>query len=205
MQKEEIEGHRSFPAQKEKSGFPLPFDIQKLYKEYLTLEIPNPFTLQDIHNRLTKKYAAKEVDKNIFSSLKLDPHARFETVVTAYIFREKKAIKELYKLNKEEELFELHDINYIVNSEDNIHRSGATTHGMSYLLALESEVFWGIDQNEMFIGNERFEEYLILLYLTGYIYFENDPFINQLLERYKEGYYLRYFGVHDGQEKYLYK
>ncbi|MFD2115826.1 pyruvate kinase [Paenibacillus yanchengensis] len=180
-------------------------DIQKLYNQYLTLNIPNRFTLEDIHQRLTTKYLAQQVDIDLFAGLQFDPHAEFETVVTAYIFRDDQAVKELMKLNNVEDMMEPIEINYIINSKDNIYHSGGTHQGASDLLAFESDVFWGMDKEEMYLGNDRFEEFLIVLYLTGYIQFENDPLIEQLITRYKDGYCLRYFGFQDGREKYLYK
>ncbi|MBO2942456.1 hypothetical protein JJQ72_00440 [Paenibacillus sp. F411] len=81
--------------------------------------------------------------------------------------------------------------------------TGSTLQGISNLLALELEIFWGMDEEEMFLGNKRFEEYLIMLYLTGHIQFENDSIIDYIRDRYKNGYYLRYFGTNDGAELYL--
>lgn len=57
----------------------------------------------------------------------------------------------------------------------------------------------------MYLGNLPFEEYLIKLYLTGHIRFEDDLFIDKLMARFRESYRLRYFGMQNGDEKYLYK
>ncbi|WP_408891959.1 hypothetical protein [Paenibacillus taichungensis] len=57
----------------------------------------------------------------------------------------------------------------------------------------------------MYLGNLPFEEYLITLYLTGHIQLGNDLFIDKLMVRFREGYRLHYFGMQNGDEKYLYK
>lgn len=62
-------------------------DIEKLYQKYLTLDIPNPFTLEQIHDRLTKKYRAEKVDLERFADLRNDPYAGFDQAVAAYGLR----------------------------------------------------------------------------------------------------------------------
>lgn len=177
-------------------------DINKIHQKYLTLKIPNRFTLTDIHERLTTKYQAQEVDISNFSGLRLDPHADWESVVTAYVIRDKNAIRELEELNKESELYDS-DYNVIINSKDKIHITGSTLQGFSIVLMLEMDIFWGMDKEEMYLGNKRFEEYLIILYILGYIQFENDDAINYVRDRYKNGYYLRFFGNNDGRDLFL--
>lgn len=59
------------------------------------------------------------------------------------------------------------------------------------MLVLEIDVFRRkIEEEEMYLGNLPFEEYLITLYLTGYIQFEDDLFINKLAACFQEGYRL---------------
>ncbi|WP_243895780.1 pyruvate kinase [Paenibacillus sp. F411] len=178
------------------------FDIEKIYQEYLTLNIPHRFTLSNIHKRLTTRYNATQVDVSNFSALRMDPYACYDSAITAYTFRDDNAIKELIQLNRDLELSG-GDINLIINSTDKTYITGSTLQGISNLLALELEIFWGMDEEEMFLGNKRFEEYLIMLYLTGHIQFENDSIIDYIRDRYKNGYYLRYFGTNDGAELYL--
>ncbi|KAA8752481.1 pyruvate kinase [Paenibacillus sp. UASWS1643] len=171
-------------------------DIQKLYDKYITLNIPNPFTLEQIHERLTEKFYAEKVDLEEFSDLRNDPHAGFDQAIAAYVFKDERGTKQLISLNKDEDIHEPLEFAWIINS---------TVRGFSLLLTLEIDVFYGMEESEMTLGNPRFEEYLILLYLTGYIEFENDSFINPLRARYREGYRLRYFGMQNGDENYLYK
>ncbi|WP_339196604.1 pyruvate kinase [Paenibacillus sp. FSL P4-0176] len=171
-------------------------DIQKLYDKYMTLNIPNPFTLEQIHDRLTKKYYAEKVDLEEFSDLRNDPHAGFDQAVAAYVFKDERGTKQLISLNKDEDIHEPLEFAWIIRS---------TVRGFSLLLTLEIDVFYGMEESEITLGNQCFEEYLILLYLTGYIEFENDSFINPLRVRYREGYRLRYFGMQNGDENYLYK
>ncbi|GBF75623.1 hypothetical protein PA598K_04042 [Paenibacillus sp. 598K] len=53
----------------------------------------------------------------------------------------------------------------------------------SSLLELELDVFSGFDEQEAYLGNKRFEEFLVVLYLTGHI---------PLRKKFKDGYLLRY-------------
>ncbi|MBN3526326.1 pyruvate kinase [Paenibacillus apiarius] len=176
-------------------------DINKLFKKYLTLDIPNPFTLEQINNRFKNCYFAEEVDIHYFSDLEKDPHANFDTVVKAYIFRDERGIKELLKLNPDEylECYHPNGINIILNSEDKTYLSGATEQGMSFLLGLETSIFCGISQEDMALGNEKFEDYLKALYLAGYIQFEDDPLIERAYQRYRDGYTLKWYGLTDGE------
>ncbi|MBU5353682.1 pyruvate kinase [Paenibacillus silvae] len=177
-------------------------DINKLYNKYITLDIPNRFTLEQIYQTITEKYFAVKVDMELFSDLRLDPYASFETAVAAYSFPHPEAVKRLSLLNNTENSY---DISWIINSEDNVYMSGGTIRGVSFILDLEIAIFNGMDEEEKTLGNPRFEEFLIILYLTGYIKFQNDPHIEELVKRYKEGYYLRYFGHDNGSGNYLYK
>ncbi|ETT44739.1 hypothetical protein [Paenibacillus sp. FSL H7-689] len=170
-------------------------DVQKLYQKYLTLEIANPFTLEQIHDRLTQKYYAKKVDLEVFADLRNDPEAHFDRAIAAYTFPDKRGINELIKLNKDEHIHEPLEFSWVI---------GSTVSGMSFLLNLEISIFHGIAEEEMFIGNLLFEEYLIALYILGYISFDDDPLIDKVIARYRDGYYLRHFGIQDGFE-YLYK
>lgn len=179
-------------------------DFQRLHEHYLKLNLPNPFSLQDIHHRLTTTYDAKQVDIHTFSDLQGDPHAKFETVVTAYTIREDHALKKLMVLNKPEDTLSTHELSLILNSEDQQYLSGGTLRGMSYLLALEVDVFWGIEKEARVLENEQYKEFLVVLYLTGYLSFANDPLIGRLRERYREGYYLKHYGVQDGHDNYLF-
>ena len=176
-------------------------DIHKLYEKYLTLNIPNPFTLKDIECLYKQKYFAKEVSIECFAGLRRDPHANFDTVVKAYIFRDERGIKELLKLNPDEylECYKPNGINSIINSEDNIYMSGGTMQGMSFLLALETSIFCGIEEENMKLGNEEFEDYLKALYLAGYIQFEDDLLIERAYQRYRDGYTLKWYGLTDGE------
>lgn len=172
-------------------------DIVRLYQKYLTLDIPNPFTLDQIHDRLTKKYRAEKVDLERFSYLRNDPYAGFDQAVGAYVFEDEQAILELIKLNKDDDIdYETMEFAWIM---------GSTLCGMSNVLVFEIDVFYGMEEEEMVLGNLRFKEYLIVLYLTGYIQFDNDPILDDLMARCREGYYLRHFGMQDGFERYLYK
>lgn len=171
-------------------------DIQKLYETFLTLDVPNPFTLEQIHERLTQKYYAEKVDLETFAYLRRDPEAGFDEAVAAYVFQDDRGTRELVKLNKEEDINEPLYFAWVIDS---------TLIGKSNLLVLETDVFHGMDEEEMVLGNLRFEEFLIVLYLTGYIQFENDSLIDQVIARYKEGYCFRFFGMQDGYENYLYK
>lgn len=171
-------------------------DIQKLYEKFLTLDFPNPFTLEQIHERLTQKYYGEKVDLESFSNLRRDPEADFDKAVAAYVFKDERGTRELVKLNRDEDIHEPLEFALVINS---------TLLGNSELLSLETYVFHGMDKAEMVLGNLRFEEFLIVLYLTGYIQFENDPLIDQIIARYKEGYGLRFFGAQDGYENYIYK
>lgn len=156
----------------------------------------------DVHERLTTQYKAKEVDKSNYSDLRRDLHADWGSVVTAYIFRDANAIRELEKLNAESQSSDT-PIALIVNSTDKIHITGATFRGISFLLLLEFSVFVGLDDEDMFLGNERFEEYLLMLYILGYIQFDNDSTIDYIRDLYKNGYYLRYSGINDGAQRFL--
>ncbi|WP_326102189.1 hypothetical protein [Paenibacillus apiarius] len=48
----------------------LVIDIHKLYGKYLTLNIPNPFTLEEIDARFRQRYLAEEIDIECFADLK---------------------------------------------------------------------------------------------------------------------------------------
>ncbi|UPK46614.1 pyruvate kinase [Paenibacillus pabuli] len=177
-------------------------DIQRLYDKYLTLNIPNRFTLSEIHQTITEKYHAEKVDLELFSDLRGDPYAYFDTAVVAYTFSDSEAIKKLSELNYTKNLSV---ISWILNSRDNKYLTGGTMRGESCVLDLEIAIFNGMDEEEKQLGNLRFEEFLIILYLTGHIHFNDDPLIEELKSRYREGYYLRYFGHDNGSGKYLYK
>lgn len=173
-------------------------DIKKLYEKYLSLQIPNPFTLHDIDSRLKTAYFAEEADLRNYEGLRSDPHANFETAVKAYCFPDERGIKKLLKLNPDEYLDdEPNGFHFIINSKDGTYLCGATEQGMSFVLGLESCIFSGVDQNNMVLGNEKFEDYLKALYLTGYIQFDNDPLLEQAYERYRAGYTLRWYGLTD--------
>ncbi|WP_434752475.1 pyruvate kinase [Paenibacillus amylolyticus] len=171
-------------------------DIQKLHDKYLSLSIPNPFSLEQIHTRLTEEYYAEKVDLEHFSSLRNDPEANFDQAVAAYTIRDPRGTFKLIKLNKVEDIHEPLEFSWVIDS---------TVIGMSFLFNLELNIFDGIEKSEMYLGNLRYEEYLIALYLAGYIKFENDPLIDEITARYRAGNYLRYFGMQDGYENYLYK
>lgn len=173
----------------------LQIDIKKLYEKYLALDIPNPFSLDQIHQRLTEEYFAEKVDLDRFSDLSNDPHAGFDRATGAYVFEDKRGIEKLLALNPDEYIDRESQYAYVV---------GSTVIGMSFLLNLEIDIFYGIDPKETVLGNQKFEEYLIVLYMLGYIQFENDLIIDKVIALYREGYYLRYFGMQDGYKKYLY-
>ncbi|WP_251035097.1 pyruvate kinase [Paenibacillus polymyxa] len=162
----------------------------------MSLNIPNSFSLDDIHRRLTDVYFAEKVDLSFFSDLISDPHAGFDQAIAAYVFKDKKAIRELTKLNREDEIDESMEYGWIVNS---------TQIGNSNLLTLEICIFHGIEKEDINIENMRFKEYLIMLYLTGYIHFENDILLPQLINLYRNGHYLRHFGPNNGSGIYLYE
>lgn len=170
-------------------------DIQKLHKKYLTLDIPNPFSLGQIHDRLINKYYAEQVDLSLFSDLSNDPDAEFDQAIAAYVFKDQRGIVELLKLNNEEEIYEPLEFAWIINS---------TIRGFSHMLCVEIGVLQlEIPKEEMVLGNLLFEEYLVALYLTGHIQFEDDLLIDKVIARYKEGYRLRYFGNQNGDDTYL--
>ncbi|WII37329.1 pyruvate kinase [Paenibacillus thiaminolyticus] len=175
-------------------------DVTTLYEKYLALHIPNPFTLRDIDERLKTAYYAEEADLRRYESLRSDPDAYFETAVKAYTFRDRRGIEQLLKLNPDNSLhsYRPNGFHYIINSEDGIHPCGGTRQGMSYMLSLENGIFYGIDPSEMILGNERFEDYLKALYLTGYIQLDNDPLLEQAHARYRAGYTLKWYGMTDG-------
>ncbi|ANA79084.1 hypothetical protein PVOR_27540 [Paenibacillus vortex V453] len=176
-------------------------DIQKLYDKYMTLDIPNPFNLEQIDQILKDKYFAVETDLENFSGLRFDPYENFDEAVKAYSFRDKRGIKELFKLNSEEydESLVPNGINLTVNSKDNMYISGGTEIGGSNLLSIETAIFFGIDKEEMTLGNERFEDYLVALYLAGYIQFENDTILEDVYKRYRDSYLLEYYGPSSGR------
>ncbi|MEK3703457.1 pyruvate kinase [Paenibacillus sp. FSL R7-0198] len=170
-------------------------NIQQLYERYLTLNIPNPFSLEQIHDHLTNKYHAEKVDLSLFSNLSSDPYADFDQAIAAYVFKDKRGIIELLKLNNEEEIYEPLEFAWIINS---------TIQGFSHMLCVEISVLQiEIPKEQMVLGNLLFEEYLVALYLTGHIFFENDQLIDKVIARYKEGYRLRYFGNQNGDDTYL--
>lgn len=171
-------------------------DIQKLYEQYLKLNIPNPFSLEQIHQRLTKVYYAQKVELDRFSDLNEDLYANFDKAIGAYIFEDEQGVQKLNRLNRDEEIDKDATHAWVMNS---------TQLGMSNILTLEITIFYGMNPENMVIGNLEFEEYLIMLYLTGYIQFENDTCISELRDLYKKGYYLRYFGVQDDSEQFLYE
>ncbi|GAC44433.1 hypothetical protein [Paenibacillus popilliae] len=185
-------------------------DINKLYETYLDLHIPNPFTLAQIGERLIKQYAATQITKEKFielydPSFPKDPYADFHTVATVYIFRDEEGMKKLLTLDSPDEkksFYEdiniYHSCNLILNSEDQVYVSGGTTQIGTKLLCLETDIFWGVDEEEAVLGNVRFESYLKALYLVGYIQFENDPLIEKARQRYREGYRLQRFGTQTG-------
>lgn len=51
----------------------------------------------------------------------------------------------------------------------------------------------------MTLGNERFEDYLVALYLAGYIQFENDTILEDVYKRYRDSYLLEYYGPSSGR------
>ncbi|GAC44267.1 hypothetical protein [Paenibacillus popilliae] len=186
-------------------------DINKLYETYLTLHIPNPFTLDQIGARLIKQYAAKQITKEKFiecydPSFPEDLYADFHTVVTVYIFRDQEGMKKLLTLDSPDEKVSFYeDINYsrhgcnlILNSDDQVYMSGGTTQIGTKLLTLETKIFMGIDEENAVLGNVKFESYLKALYLVGYIQFENDPLIEKARQLYREGYRLQRFGTQTG-------
>ncbi|MDR6726155.1 hypothetical protein J2W91_004661 [Paenibacillus amylolyticus] len=170
-------------------------DIDKLYEKYVSLNIPNPFSLDDIYRRLTKMYYAEEVDLSYYSSLSRDPEANFENATVAYVFHDERGIQKLLKLNNANEIHEGMEFGWVMNS---------TQIGVSHVLTLEICIFYGIRTEDMYLGNLEFEEYLVALYLTGHIQFDNDTQIDHLVERYRQGYYFRHFGAYNGSGMYLY-
>lgn len=67
----------------------------------------------------------------------------------------------------------------------------STLQGFSHMLVLEVDMLRGkVEEEAMYLGNLPFEEYLITLYLTGFIQFEDDLFINKLAACFQEGYRL---------------
>ncbi|GAC44445.1 hypothetical protein [Paenibacillus popilliae] len=187
-------------------------DINKLYEKYLTLHIPNPFTLDQIGARLIKQYAAKQITKEKFielydPSFPEDPYADFHTVVTVYIFRDQEGMKKLLTLDSPDEKISFykninrpysHGCNLILNSDDQVYMSGGTTQIGTNLLSLETSIFRGFNEEDAVLGNVRFESYLKALYLVGYIQFENDSLIEKARQRYREGYMLQRFGTQIG-------
>ncbi|MDR6726156.1 hypothetical protein J2W91_004662 [Paenibacillus amylolyticus] len=172
-------------------------NIQQLYERYLTLNIPNPFSLDQIHVRLTNHYYADKVNLSLFSNLSGDPYADFDQAIAAYVFNDERGINKLLKLNNAQEIYEPFEFAWIINS---------TIQGFSHMLSIEISVLQQeITKDQMVLGNLLFEEYLLALYLTGHIYFEDDQLIDKVISRYKEGYRLRYFGNQNGHDTYLYK
>ncbi|WP_172253454.1 pyruvate kinase [Saccharibacillus deserti] len=170
-------------------------DIRRIYGKYLTLNIPNTFSDEQIHKRLTEVYYAEKVDLERFADLRKDAHANFEHAAGAYVFEDPRGTAKLARLNAEEEP-EDSSYAWVMNS---------TQIGMSDMLTLEITIFHGIAEEEIRLGNLRFEEYLVMLYLTGHIELENDEQVEQARDLYKNGHYLRYFGAQNGSGVYLYR
>ncbi|WP_084509505.1 hypothetical protein [Paenibacillus assamensis] len=161
-------------------------NIDKLYRAYIALKVPNPFTLDDIDKRLKQRYKAKEVDVNCFADLAKDPCANFKDAVKAYKFRDKTVIEEIFKFNDETGTFLGRNYlknNLIIESKDGIYMSAATCQGGSGLLMCELRVFGGIEKEQQVVGNQDFEYYLKCLYLAGYIQFENDSYYEVACQR----------------------
>lgn len=171
-------------------------DIQRIYEKYLTLNIPNTFNEEQIHKRLTETYFAEKVDLDLFEDLRNDLHANFEEASGAYVFKDPRGTTKLARLNTEEEKPEDSSYAWVMNS---------TQMGMSDMLTLEITIFHGIAKEQLHLGNLRFEEYLIMLYITGHIEFENDENIERVRDLYRDGHYFRYFGAQNGSGIYLYK
>ncbi|QDH21061.1 pyruvate kinase [Saccharibacillus brassicae] len=170
-------------------------NIQQLYDLYVKSNLPNRFTDEQIHARLTEVYYAEKVELSRFSELSEDPQAGFAYAKGAYVFEDPRGIEKLMQLNADFDPEKDDAHAWVMNS---------TQVGMSNLLSLEIAIFHGIDDEDRELGNPEFEEYLIMLYLAGYLSFENDPHIDQVRDRYKQGYYLRYFGAQDGTDRFLY-
>lgn len=82
-----------------------------------------------------------------------------------------RGIHELLKLNNEEEIYEPFEFAWNINS---------TIQGFSHMLSIEISVLMQeITKDQMVLGNLLFERYLLALYLTGHIYFEDDQLIDQ--------------------------
>ena len=171
-------------------------DIRRIYEKYLTLNIPNAFNEEQIHKRLTETYFAEKVSLERFEDLRQDEHANFENAKGAYVFEDPRGTIKLARLNTEEEKPEDSSYAWVMNS---------TQIGMSNMLTLEITIFYGIAKEEMQLGNLRFEEYLVMLYLTGHIEWENDEQIEHVRDLYRNGHYFRYFGAQNGSGIYLYK
>lgn len=172
-------------------------DIQRIYEKYQTLNIPNTFNEEQIHKRLTETYFAEKVSLERFEDLRQDEHANFENAKGAYVFEDPRGVAKLEQLNNAEEVpSESSLYTWVINS---------TIQGMSNVLVLEITIFHGIAKEEMQLGNLRFEEYLVMLYLTGHIEFSNDEQIEHVRDLYRNGHYFRYFGAQNGSGIYLYK
>lgn len=93
----------------------------------------------------------------------------------------------LFSLNPQDSIVP-DTINFLINSNDGICYSGSTIQGMSNLLLLEASVFGGINEEDMVLGNESFEKYLISLYILGYIDLGDDILLKETRECFKKDY-----------------
>ncbi|WII36325.1 hypothetical protein [Paenibacillus thiaminolyticus] len=116
-----------------------------------------------LHLQLIKQYSATQVDVNRFADLKKDPCTDFHTAVTAYLFRNSDGVEKPLTLESPDEKIEFYKdctyadrCNLILNSEDQIYKSGGTIQVGTKLLLIELDIFGGIDKHDMVLGKEEF-------------------------------------------------
>ncbi|MGG2028831.1 hypothetical protein AB1282_24285 [Gottfriedia sp. S16(2024)] len=162
-------------------------EINKLYLNFLTKNIPDYFLLDEVERIYKEKYKANELDKTNFIDLKKDIYVDYANIVKCYEITDEKVLDDLYCKEEKEKhqhftkkyasrypgedlrLNEGKLINVILESKDGKRISGYTLQGSCSYISSELVVFIGTEQEEQNIDNHRFRYYLECLEETGYL------------------------------------
>lgn len=166
----------------------------ELHNKFQQSNLPFRYSVDEVDRLLKQKYYATEIAKEIFE--KNDPFDNLDNAIKCYIINNEKILDELY--NDEEKTFhkefiEKHNndpidskkttdgiimwrninegklINIIIFSEDQKEISSITIQGKSDKLAIEMAVYGGIDPENCYPGNRKYEWYLNCLLKAGFL------------------------------------
>ncbi|GKU77828.1 hypothetical protein [Paenibacillus sp. L3-i20] len=165
--------------------------MQQLDEQFKIKQIPTNYSLAEVEKFLKTKYNARNVDKNNFIDLKLDPSVNFDNIVACYIIDDKTVLESIYNESEIEMHIQFSEmyasssesipkselmwrdiqrgkiINVVIESADQKSMTAFTLQGLCEKLLYDLIILKGIDRKECKLGNEQYEFYLTILNNAG--------------------------------------